>query len=164
MYPLPPHSITLTRPIKIHFVVVYRPPGQLGSFLEELDVLLSSYTEDGSPLGVLGDFNIHLEKPQAAYFHTLLASFDLKRVSTAATHKSGNQLDVFTRATAPLTMHWSLRCTLQITSSSLSTSTCLRTQHTLLHRSPFGKTYAHSHPLTYPRLLIRRLLLASQPA
>jgi len=33
----------------------------------------------------------HLEKPQAADFHTLLASFNLKRVST---HKSGNLLDL----------------------------------------------------------------------
>ena len=105
--PLPPrcdhssfesHSITITSPIKIHFVVIYRPPGQLGSFLEELDVLLSSFPEDGTPLIVLGDFNIHIEKRQAADFHTLLASFDLKRVSTAATHKSGNQLDlIYTR-------------------------------------------------------------------
>ncbi|XP_056096870.1 uncharacterized protein LOC130100759 [Rhinichthys klamathensis goyatoka] len=99
--PLPPlfdnssfesHSITITSPIKIHFVVVYRPPGQLGSFLEELDVLLSSFPEDGTPLVILGDFNIHLEKPQAADFHTLLASFDLKRVSTVATHKSEQPL------------------------------------------------------------------------
>ncbi|XDV39847.1 hypothetical protein PO909_009029 [Leuciscus waleckii] len=65
-----------------------RLTGQLGSFLEELDVLLSSFPEDGTPLIVPGDFSIYLEKPQAADFHTLLASFDLKRVSTAATHKS----------------------------------------------------------------------------
>ncbi len=43
---------------------------------------------------ILGDFNIHLDKPQAADFHTLLVSFDLKRVLTTATHKSGNQLDL----------------------------------------------------------------------
>jgi len=30
---------------------------------------------------LLGDFNFHLEKPQAADFHSLLASFDLKRVT-----------------------------------------------------------------------------------
>lgn len=88
------HAITITYPTKIHVVVVYRPPGQLGNFMEELDVLLSSFPEDSTPLLVLGDFNIHLEKPQAADFHTLLASFDLKRVATSATHKSGNQLDL----------------------------------------------------------------------
>ncbi len=42
---------------------MYRPPGQLGDFLEELDVLLSNFPEDGTPLVLLGDFNIHLEKP-----------------------------------------------------------------------------------------------------
>ncbi len=47
---------------------------------------------------MFGDFNIHLDKPQAADFHTLLASFDIKRVLTTATHKSGNQLDlIYTR-------------------------------------------------------------------
>ncbi len=92
------HAITITHPAKIHVVVVYRPPGQLGDFLEELDVLLSNFPEDGTPLVLLGDFNIHLEKPQATDFNTLLTSFDLKRVSTTATHKSGNRLDlIYTR-------------------------------------------------------------------
>ncbi len=88
------HAITITHPVEIHFVVVYRPPGQLGNFLEELDVLLSNFPEDGTPLVLLGDFNIHLDKPQANDFNTLLTSFDLKRVFTMATHKSGNQLDL----------------------------------------------------------------------
>ncbi len=76
------HSVTITYPLKIHFVVVYWPPGPLGNFVEELDVLRSNFPEDGTPLVILGDFNIHLEKSQAADFHTLLASFDLKRVLT----------------------------------------------------------------------------------
>ncbi len=92
------HSVTITYPLKIHFVVVYRPPGPLVNFVEELDLLLSTFPEDGTPLVIFGDFNIHLDKPQAADFHTLLASFDLKRVLTTATHKSGNQLDlIYTR-------------------------------------------------------------------
>ncbi len=54
--------------------------------------------EDGTPLLVFGDFNIHLEKPYATDFHSLLASFDLKRLTTTCTHKSGNQLDlIYTR-------------------------------------------------------------------
>ncbi len=61
-------------------------------------MLLSNFPEDGTPLVLLDDFNIHLEKPQATDFNTLLTSFDLKRVSTTATHKSGNQLDlIYTR-------------------------------------------------------------------
>ncbi len=66
------HEFTFTHPVKIHFVVVYHPPDQLGNSLEELDVLLSNFPEDGTPLVLLGDFNIHLEKPQAADFNTLL--------------------------------------------------------------------------------------------
>ncbi len=76
------------------FVVMYRPPGQLGTFLEELDGLLSSFPEDGSPLVVFGDFNIHSDRPCAANLHSLLASFDLKRHTTTNTHKSGSQLDL----------------------------------------------------------------------
>ncbi len=54
--------------------------------------------EDGTPILVFGDFNIHLEKPYATDFHSLLASFDLKRLTTTSTHKSGNQLDlIYTR-------------------------------------------------------------------
>ncbi len=49
------------------------------NFMEELDVLLSTSPKDGTPL--VGDFNIHLDKPQAADFHTLLASFELKSVN-----------------------------------------------------------------------------------
>ncbi|XP_051505712.1 uncharacterized protein LOC127412985 isoform X3 [Myxocyprinus asiaticus] len=75
-----------------------RHTGQLTNFLEELDVLLSSLPEDGRPLVVLGDFNIHQDKPQATELNTLLASFDLERLHTTATHRSGNQLDlIFTR-------------------------------------------------------------------
>ncbi len=92
------HSVTITYPLKINFVVVYRPPGPLSNFVEELDLLLSTFPEDGTTLVILGDFNILLDKPQAADFHTLLASFDLKRVLTTATHKSGNQLNlIYTR-------------------------------------------------------------------
>ncbi len=87
-------AITVTAPVKLHVVVIYHPPGQLGTFLEELDGLLSSFPEDGSPLIVFGDFNIHLDRPYAANFHSLLASFDLKRLTTTSTHKSGSQLDL----------------------------------------------------------------------
>ncbi len=93
------HAITVMAPIKFQIVVIFRPPGQiLAPFLEELDGLLSSFMEDGTPLLVFGDFNIHLEKPYATDFHSLLASFDLKRLTTTSTHKSGNQLDlIYTR-------------------------------------------------------------------
>ncbi|XP_051969140.1 uncharacterized protein LOC127633839 isoform X2 [Xyrauchen texanus] len=85
------HAITTMQPTKLHVVDIYRPPAQLTSFLEELDVLLSSLPEDGRPLVVLGGFNIHQDKPQAIELNTLLASFDLERLHTTATHRSGNQ-------------------------------------------------------------------------
>ncbi len=88
------HAITITSPVKLHVVVIYRPPGQLGTFLEELDGLLSSFPEDGSPRIVFGDFNIHLDRPYAAIFQSLLASFDLKHLTTTSTHKSGSRLDL----------------------------------------------------------------------
>ncbi len=92
--PLSSLSINSSFESQINFVVVYRPPGPLVNLVEELDLLLSTFLEDGTPLVILGDFDIHLDKPQAADFHTLLASFDLKRVLITATHKSGNQLDL----------------------------------------------------------------------
>ncbi|KAJ8367958.1 hypothetical protein SKAU_G00079860 [Synaphobranchus kaupii] len=54
---------------------VWRCP--LGCFLDELDTLLSSFPEDGTPLILLGDFNIHLDASQSAAFLPLLRSFDL---------------------------------------------------------------------------------------
>ncbi|KAL0146873.1 hypothetical protein M9458_057812, partial [Cirrhinus mrigala] len=122
------HAITVTAPIKFHVVVIYRAPGQLGTFLDELDRLLSSFQEDGSPLLVFGDFNIHLDKPYAADFHSLLTSFDFKRLVTTSTHKSGNHLDlIFTcnciadnSLVKPLHIsdHFLITCNLHLTTST----------------------------------------------
>ncbi|KAJ8398694.1 hypothetical protein AAFF_G00418910, partial [Aldrovandia affinis] len=68
--------------------------GPLGCFLDELDTLLSSFPEDGTPLILLGDFNIHLEAPQSAAFLPLLHSFDLSLQNSPPTHKAGNLLDL----------------------------------------------------------------------
>lgn len=57
------HAVTVTRSVKLHIVVIYCLPGQLGNFLGALDVLLSLFLVDDSPLVVFGDFSIHLEKP-----------------------------------------------------------------------------------------------------
>lgn len=89
------HMMLLSSTLKKkNFVVIHRPSGQLGHFLE-LDALLSFFPEnDTYSLVVLGDFNIHLETSQAADFNNLTASFDPKRVPTSATHKSDNELDL----------------------------------------------------------------------
>ncbi len=43
-------------------------------------------------------FQHSLDKPYATDFHSVLSSFDLKRLTTTSTHKSGNRLDlIYTR-------------------------------------------------------------------
>ncbi|XP_064179099.1 uncharacterized protein LOC135248407 [Anguilla rostrata] len=94
------HSVHVTHPSNLFISVIYRPPGPLGNFLEELDILLSSFPENGAPLILLGDFNIHLEASQSAAFLPLLHSFDLSLQHSPPTHKAGNLLDlVFLRNT-----------------------------------------------------------------
>ncbi|XDV14498.1 hypothetical protein PO909_014740 [Leuciscus waleckii] len=154
------HAITLTTPNKIHIEVIYRPPGQLGTFVEELDVLLSSFPEDGTPLLVFGDFNIHLEKPHATDFISLLASFDLKRLITTGTHKSGNQLDlVYTRncitdniLVAPLHVsdHFLITFSLQLSTPAPPTPPPVTFRRNLRSLSPSHLSSAMSSSLPPP--------------
>ncbi|XP_064190191.1 uncharacterized protein LOC135254144 [Anguilla rostrata] len=51
-------------------------------------------TEDGTPLILLGDFNIHLDVSHSAVFLPLLHSFDLSLMHSPPTHKAGNLLDL----------------------------------------------------------------------
>ncbi|KAK2920458.1 hypothetical protein Q8A73_002662 [Channa argus] len=88
------HPVRITAPIAVMVIVIYRPPGQLGNFCDVLDMLLSHFPEDGTPLIVMGDLNIHPEKPQAADVFALVNTFDLNLVSTPPTHKAGNNLDL----------------------------------------------------------------------
>ncbi|KAI2646130.1 hypothetical protein H4Q32_024583 [Labeo rohita] len=136
----------VTAPIKFHVVVIYCPPGQLGTFLDELDGLLSSFQEDGNPLLLFGDFNIHVDKPYAADFHSLLASFDFKRLVTTSTHKSGNHLDlIYTRnciadnsLVKPLHIsdHFFITCNLHITASTPPTPLLVTFRRNLHSLSP----------------------------
>ena len=81
------------------FSIVYRSSGPLGCFLDELDTLLSSLPEDGTPVILLGDFNLPPESHQSSSVASLLQSFALTLSTSPATHKAGNQLDlVFTRS------------------------------------------------------------------
>ncbi|KAJ8410670.1 hypothetical protein AAFF_G00186270, partial [Aldrovandia affinis] len=92
------HAVTVTVPCKLHIIVLYRPPGPLGSFLDEMDALLSAFPEDGTPVLLLGDFNLPLETSQASAFLPLLQSFNFTLAESPSTHKAGNQLDlIFTR-------------------------------------------------------------------
>ncbi len=92
------HAITVMAPIKLQIVVIYRPPGQiLAPFLEELDGLLSSFMGWNSTLS-FWRFQHSSRKALCYRLSFALASFDLKRLTTTSTHKSGNQLDlIYTR-------------------------------------------------------------------
>ncbi|KAM9502270.1 uncharacterized protein ACWYII_000138 isoform 1-T1 [Salvelinus alpinus] len=95
------HAVTVTSPFKLNILIIYRPPGSLGEFINELDALISSFPEDGSPLTVLGDFNFPtstFDSFLSASFFPLLSSFDLTLSPSPPTHKAGNTLDlIFTR-------------------------------------------------------------------
>ncbi|KAM9572179.1 uncharacterized protein ACWYII_003300 [Salvelinus alpinus] len=51
------HAVTVTSPFKLNILIIYRPPGSLGEFINELDALISSFPEDGSPLTVLDEIS-----------------------------------------------------------------------------------------------------------
>ncbi|KAM9403710.1 uncharacterized protein ACWYII_027880 [Salvelinus alpinus] len=95
------HAVTVTSPFKLNILIIYRPPGSLGEFINELDALISSFPEDGSPLTVLGDFNLPtstFDSFLSASFFPLLSSFDFTLSPSPPTHKAGNTLDlIFTR-------------------------------------------------------------------
>ncbi|XP_065822699.1 uncharacterized protein [Labrus bergylta] len=70
------HTILITAPIKMYIAIIYRPPGcNLNDFVVELDMLLSEIPDDGTPLIVMGDMNIHTDKAQATDFLALLSHF-----------------------------------------------------------------------------------------
>ncbi len=132
-------------------MVIYRPPGQIiAPFLEELDGLLSSFMENGTPILVFDDFNIHLEKPYATDFHSLLASFDLKRLITTSTHKSGNQLDTLTHAIVLQITFWYNHYIPLIISSLNLHYTLLPGCHQPPYQLPLDKTYAPFLPPIFP--------------
>ena len=83
----------ITDPFKLYLVVIYRPPGQLGSFVNELDILLSELPMDKCPLLILGDMNIHTDNSLSAHFLPLLYSFNLNHVY-CPTHEASKDLDL----------------------------------------------------------------------
>ncbi|KAI5092870.1 hypothetical protein C0J45_17261 [Silurus meridionalis] len=93
-------GVSVTSPINLFIIVIYRPPGPLGDFLEEMDTLLSTFPSDSTPLTVLGDFNLPADKLQSSCLLPFLNTFSLTFNSCPPTHKGGNVLDlVFTRPT-----------------------------------------------------------------
>ncbi len=85
------HSVTFTYPLKIHFFVVYFPPGPLVNFVEELDLLLSTFPEDflshstclfWSQESVNYGYS-QIRQPTGPYLHTTLLHWSCAGYSTA---------------------------------------------------------------------------------
>ncbi|KAK3565278.1 hypothetical protein QTP86_004283 [Hemibagrus guttatus] len=85
-------TVSVTSPINLFIIVIYRPPGPLGNFLDEMDTLLSVFPSDSTPLTVFGDFNLPSDKLHSSGLLALLNSFSLSFNSCPPTHKEGNVL------------------------------------------------------------------------
>ncbi|KAK3531074.1 hypothetical protein QTP70_009447 [Hemibagrus guttatus] len=94
--------VSVTSPINLFIIVIYRPPGPLGDFLEEMDTLLSVFPSDTTPLTVL-DFNLPSDKIHSSGLLALLNSFSLSFNSCPPTHKEGNVLDLVFTHPSPAT-------------------------------------------------------------
>ncbi|KAK3521456.1 hypothetical protein QTP70_005786 [Hemibagrus guttatus] len=96
-------TVSVTSPINLFIIVIYRPPGPLGNFLDEMDTLLSVFPSDSTPLTVLGDFNLPSDKLHSSGLLALLNSFALSFNSCPPTHKEGNVLDLVFTHPSPVT-------------------------------------------------------------
>ncbi|KAK3548179.1 hypothetical protein QTP70_005202 [Hemibagrus guttatus] len=96
-------TVSVTSPINLFIIVIYRPPGPLGNFLDEMDTLLSVFPSDSTPLTVLGDFNLPSDKLHSSGLLALLNSFSLSFNSCPPTHKEGNVLDLVFTHPSPAT-------------------------------------------------------------
>ncbi|KAK3534563.1 hypothetical protein QTP86_016656 [Hemibagrus guttatus] len=96
-------TVSVTSPINLFIIVIYRPPGPLGNFLDEMDTLLSVFPSDSTPLTVLGDFNLPSDKLHSSDLLALLNSFSLSFNSCPPTHKEGNILDLVFTHPSPAT-------------------------------------------------------------
>ncbi|KAK3522524.1 hypothetical protein QTP86_018095, partial [Hemibagrus guttatus] len=97
------HAVSVTSPINLFIIVIYRPPGPLGNFLDEMDTLLSVFLSDSTPLTVLGDFNLPSDKLHSSGLLALLNSFSLSFNCCPPTHKEGNVLDLVFTHPSPAT-------------------------------------------------------------
>ncbi|KAK1791179.1 hypothetical protein P4O66_013142, partial [Electrophorus voltai] len=109
-------------PTKLLIIVIYRPPGSLVHFIDELDILLSQFPIEGNPLILLGDFNHPSDKLHSSCILPLLTAFDLTLNHSPSTHKAGNVPDlIFTHNTTTLDISYPHEILQLLTSSSLTT-------------------------------------------
>ncbi|KAK3570650.1 hypothetical protein QTP86_024562 [Hemibagrus guttatus] len=90
-------GVSVTSPFNLFIIVIYRLPGPLGDFMEEMDTLLSVFPSDSTPLTVLGDFNFPSDKLQSSGLLDLLFN------SCPPTHKGGKVLDLVFTHPSPAT-------------------------------------------------------------
>ena len=105
-----------------------------------MDALLSCFPENGTPLVILWDFNILLEKLQSPELTNFFATYDLTLSPSPPTHRAGNQLDlIFTRSRGTSTLCYSrfVAFSLPLRSSPLLSSPhIVTTRHNLKSLSP----------------------------
>ena len=91
--------VRLTQDSKSYlFLTVYRPPSTSQStFLSDFALLLENIASSPSDLTIMGDFNIHVDKPNdnfSSSFVSLLETFDPKQHISEPTHDSDHTLDL----------------------------------------------------------------------
>ena len=84
------HAVTVTLPIQLFIVVIYRPPGPLRDFYDEMDALLSCFSENGTPLVVMGDFIILPETLHSPELTNFFATFYLTTLPFSS-HTQGRE-------------------------------------------------------------------------
>ncbi|KAK1792987.1 hypothetical protein P4O66_001603 [Electrophorus voltai] len=136
-------KVCVSFPTKLLIIVIYRPPGSLDHFIDELNIILSQFPIEGNPLILLGDFNLPSDKLHSSCILPMLTASDLTLNHSPPTHKAGNVLDlIFTRTTTtsdishpppPLRPSLSLLLSLLPSLSIQSSPTCSSSFHRNLH-------------------------------
>ena len=101
-------DISLPTKPPTRLIMLYRPPsGLFGTFLSEMDHLMSEVIMCGGHLVITGDFNAHVDtaalNTEAGAFMQLMDSYGLDQLVQNPTHTAGHTLDlVFIRSPADI--------------------------------------------------------------
>ncbi|XP_030264935.1 uncharacterized protein LOC115576546 [Sparus aurata] len=91
------NSNSLVQGTGFHLVVLYRPPGPYSQFLEEFGEFIADLVTRSDKILIIGDFNIHLNKPSDPLGKAFLRLLDISnfiQLVHEPTHSSGNTLDL----------------------------------------------------------------------
>jgi hypothetical protein len=89
--------LSVTKPVTMLFIVVYRPPGTACQFLTDFRMLLEALTLIKCDVIIAGDFNIHVDSPSdpwARSLNDLLESHGWKQLIHQPTHTGNHTLDL----------------------------------------------------------------------